>query len=181
MKIFEKGIVQLVCLVLVALLFLAARLGPHKTWPQKSDCFDMGTGTTACLAKSLAKNLLKVIPLMKYVPDGQRGDPQSALAKYNLAPYIAALTDLVESFYSNRPTGEAFSKAAGTFIGDQVVSHGTKPLFRGWKIWGFRSGSIIGAYFGGKVGVMAYDLYSLYNSIFHGRGNSVASSVHKEL
>ncbi|KAK6239479.1 hypothetical protein QUC31_004948 [Theobroma cacao] len=177
MKIFQKGIVQVVYLVLVVLLFLAARLGFHETWPRKSDCFDMGTGTTTCLAKSL----LKLIPLMKYVPDRQTRDPQSALAKYNWAPYIAASTDLAESLYSNRPTGEVISKVTGTFIGDQVVSHVAKFLFGRWKIWGFRTGSIIGAYVGGKVGVMVYDLYYLYNFIFHGSGKSVGSPVHKEL
>ncbi|XP_022769521.1 uncharacterized protein LOC111313050 [Durio zibethinus] len=205
MNFLRTGKVQVVVVIFVLIIVFTAKKcrelyddeqAIHKTRPQQYNCFDMKTGSAACIAR----NVLKSYYLTKYnLEPEQRNKPEVPfVSKYNMAPYVGSGWDMLESLYSRqRPKGEAISKAIGAFIGDHVGSYvaekhvgGGPGVAENVGAWNkgrlaFMSGSLLGAYLGGEVGVMAYDIYDgfdhLCNYLFHHQGEKSPSSNHQEL
>lgn len=151
------------------------------------DCFDMSYGTVACIVKEVAKFYLyyirgvhvhkvRVAATQESLAEnlcggqsleeaiklaGEAGNASarraSLQAKHIMVPGITCGWDLFETIYVGGTLAEGVARGIGAFVGAYsggVVGEGDL----GWL--GFVVGSRMGAWIGGRIGLMAYDVGS---------------------
>lgn len=149
------------------------------------NCFDMTSGTLACTVKESAKLYFYNIRAAR-VEEARQGATQSAFVdvmkkglsksasvkyakkegekaaklasrntKHTLGPIISSGWDFFESVYYGGTFAEGLCRGSGTLIGTYAGGFlGERKLGR----LGYLVGSHMGSWFGGKVGLMLYDI-----------------------
>ncbi|BAT86118.1 hypothetical protein LR48_Vigan03g265600 [Vigna angularis] len=158
------------------------------------NCFDMTSGTLACTVKEGAKLYFYNIRAAR-VEKAKQGAIQSALvdvvkkglsqsasvkyakkegekaaklasrnAKHRLGPMISSGWDFFESVYYGGTFMEGFCRGSGTLFGTYAGGFlGEQKLGR----LGYLVGSHTGSWFGGKVGLMLYDVVNGLHFLLH--------------
>ncbi|KAK6120128.1 hypothetical protein DH2020_046130 [Rehmannia glutinosa] len=120
-----------------------------------TNCFDMGYGTAACLLKEIIKLYLYYIRAV-YVHNARAESTEKAL-KENLSKS----QDLDRAVAAAL---EGLARCIGTFIG----AYGGGIVGGGKVGWlGFVAGSQLGSWIGGRIGLMAYDVWNGVQYLLH--------------
>lgn len=150
------------------------------------DCFDMSYGTIACLVKELVKLYLYYIraahvqkvrteatekALAENLSQGRSFEVAMSLArdvgntsarraslqaKYVIGPTISSGWDLFETLYIGGSIAEGIVRSIGTLLGAYAGGIAWEGKI-GWL--GFLIGSQLGSWAGGRIGLMAYDVW----------------------
>ncbi|CAJ1869287.1 unnamed protein product [Sphenostylis stenocarpa] len=160
------------------------------------NCFDMNSGTLACSVKEGAKLYFYNIRAARverarqdtvqsaFVDVMKQGMSKSASMKYakkegkkaaklasrnvkhTLGPLISSGWDFFESVYYGGTVAEGFIRGSGTLFGTYAGGFlGEQRLGR----LGYLVGSHMGSWFGGKLGLMLYDVANGMHFLFHSR------------
>uniref|UniRef100_A0A5B7BA49 Uncharacterized protein n=1 Tax=Davidia involucrata TaxID=16924 RepID=A0A5B7BA49_DAVIN len=168
-----------------------------KSWTHSfsfSNCFDMSYGTIACVAKECVKLYLYYIKAV-HVHKVRNEATEAALSeesprsrqsleamkrahekgnaaamgaslqiKHITGPLITSGWDMFETIYIGGTLAEGTIRGIGAFVGAYAGGH-TGEGKLGWI--GYLVGSHLGSWVGGRIGLMAYDVWNGVEYLLH--------------